>query len=62
MEVQSDERAIMKKIAFVSNHPAPYRDPFLSRLVRIPSLQVEVFSLFQRDGGHSFWALEAPFF
>ncbi len=50
----------MKKIAFVSNHPAPYRDPFLSRLVRIPSLQVEVFSLFQRDGGHSFWALEAP--
>lgn len=48
------------KIAFVSNHPAPYRDPFLNRLVKSKSLEVDVYTLFPRDSGHAFWNLSRP--
>ena len=48
------------RIAFVSNHPAPYRDPFLGRLVRRSDIDVEVFSLFSEDTAHHFWKLDSP--
>lgn len=48
------------RIAFVSNHPAPYRDPFLNRLVKSKNLEVDVYTLFPRDSGHAFWNLSRP--
>lgn len=46
------------KIAFVSAHPAPYRDPFLRRLSGNPGIEVKIFSLFADDRAHSFWNLK----
>lgn len=46
------------KLAFVSAHPAPYRDPFLRRLACRTDIDVEIFSLFADDNDHSFWDLE----
>jgi len=48
------------RIAFISNHPAPYRDPFLGRLVRRTDVEVDVFSLFSEDEAHHFWKLDSP--
>ncbi len=48
------------KLAFVSSHPAPYRDAFLGGLTKISKLKVDVYSLFTKDGGHDFWKLDAP--
>lgn len=48
------------RIAFISNHPAPYRDPFLGLVTQRDDIQVDVFSLFEEDTGHSFWELESP--
>lgn len=46
------------KLAFVSAHPAPYRDPFLRRLIARTDIDVKIFSLFSDDNDHSFWNLE----
>ena len=46
------------KIAFVSAHPAPYRDPFLRRISANPGIETKIFSLFADDNAHSFWNLE----
>ena len=46
------------KLAFVSAHPAPYRDPFLRRLACGTDIDVKIFSLFADDNAHSFWNLE----
>ena len=46
------------KLAFVSAHPAPYRDPFLRRLAACKDIDVKIFSLFSDDNAHSFWNLE----
>ena len=48
------------RVAYISNHPAPYRDAFLSRFVKIPDLDVSVFSMFPNDSGHDFWNLKTP--
>lgn len=48
------------KVAFISNHPAPYRDAFLSRFVKVQGLDVSVFSMFPNDAGHAFWNLKTP--
>ena len=48
------------RVAFVSNHPAPYRDPFLGRIVKRSDIEVDVYSLFSEDTGHRFWGLESP--
>ena len=48
------------KFAFISNHPAPYRDTFLQRLEQSGELDVTVFSQFTTDLGHPFWALSNP--
>lgn len=48
------------KIAFISNHPAPYRDEFLARFVKVQGLDVRVFSLYPNDTGHAFWNLKKP--
>ena len=49
-----------KTLALISNHPAPYRDPFLGRIIRQQNLTVDVFSLFEEDSAHSFWKLKTP--
>ncbi len=46
------------KLAFVSAHPAPYRDPFLRRLAACKDIDTKIFSLFSDDNDHSFWNLE----
>ncbi len=48
------------KIAYISSHPAPYRDAFLGALVRVGSFQTDVYSLYSGDDGHDFWDLESP--
>ena len=48
------------RVAFISTHPAPYRDAFIARFVRTPDAVVRVFSLFPNDRGHDFWKLEVP--
>ena len=44
----------MKKIAFISCHPAPYRDSFISRCVSILGESISVYSQYPCDKGHSF--------
>lgn len=46
------------KMAFISNHPAPYRDSFIGELVDKLGDEIEVFSEMPFDPGHSFWDLE----
>lgn len=48
------------KIAFISNHPAPYRDAFLARLVCVEAFKTDVYNLFSHDSGHAFWGLDQP--
>ena len=48
------------RLAFISNHPAPYRDAFLDRLAASDKLVVDVYSLFAEDKGHDFWKLRKP--
>ncbi len=48
------------KLAFVSSHPAPYRDAFLAGLARAKRFRVDIYSLFPQDKGHDFWKLDAP--
>ena len=48
------------KLAFISRHPAPYRDEFIGRLVRAEGLSVDVFSELPFDEGHAFWGLKQP--
>lgn len=48
------------RIAFISNHPAPYRDEFLARLSAAGTFEVDIYNLFSYDSGHAFWALESP--
>ncbi|MGI6495526.1 MAG: glycosyltransferase [Kiritimatiellia bacterium] len=48
------------RVAFISNHPAPYRDAFLSRLVSAMQGQLTVFSELPCDTGHPFWELDKP--
>jgi len=47
------------KLAFVSAHPAPYRDPFLRRLAKESAVETKIFSLFSDDNGHAYWDLGA---
>lgn len=46
-------------LAFVSAHPAPYRDPFLRRLSGLESdaFQLKIYTLYSSDNAHSFWNL-----
>ena len=47
------------RIAFVSCHPAPYRDPLLRRLTsEEPKFRTDVYCELSFDAGHSFWNLE----
>lgn len=46
------------KLAIVSAHPAPYRDPFLRRIANRKDVDVKIFSLFSDDKAHGFWNLE----
>ena len=43
------------KLAFVSAHPAPYRDPFLRRLSNDSRVTVKIFTLYADDNAHAFW-------
>lgn len=45
------------KIAFISAHPAPYRNPLFSRLCNDPRLYCDVYDEREIDQGHGFWAL-----
>lgn len=51
---------MFKHIAFISNHPAPYRDPFLNLIVKREDIKVDVFSLFDEDTAHAFWNITKP--
>lgn len=46
------------RIAFISNHPAPYRDTFIGELVDRLGSGIEVFSELPFDPGHNFWNLK----
>ena len=46
------------RIAIISNHPAPYRDPFLARISRRDEMQVEIFNERSKDRGHGFWDMK----
>ena len=48
------------KVAFISWHPAPYRDPLLERLNKSRDVELTVFNVLARDRGHGFWDLEEP--
>lgn len=50
------------KIAFISMHPAPYRDVFIEKLVQNNPKNVDVFNYLSLDKGHDFWGLEASTF
>lgn len=48
------------RFAFISSHPAPYRDAFISKLSRTEAFEVDIYSLFKEDRCHRFWNLEEP--
>jgi glycosyltransferase involved in cell wall biosynthesis len=47
------------KIAFISSHPAPYRDVFLCALANSQALDATIYTEFMKDKWHSFWNLDA---
>jgi glycosyltransferase involved in cell wall biosynthesis len=49
-------------MAFISMHPAPYRDAFIEKLVQNNPKKVDVFNYLSSDKGHDFWGLEASTF
>lgn len=50
------------RLAFISIHPAPYRDGLLKRLACDPRLSVDVYTEQMYDKGHAFWDLgESPY-
>lgn len=50
----------MIRVAFLSIHPSPYRDPFLNRLAEEPLIYLDVFEYERADSGHDFWNLSPP--
>ena len=48
------------KIAFISTHPAPYRDGFLHALANSNEVDATIYTEFLKDKWHSFWGLGAP--
>lgn len=46
------------KIAFISRHPAPYRDPLMARLNSAMVGEIEFFNELPFDDGHGFWDLK----
>ncbi len=48
------------KLAFISTHPAPYRDPFLKALSHRTDIKADIYSQFRKDTGHPFWNLSDP--
>lgn len=48
------------KIAFISMHPAPYRDALIGKFIQLFHGDVDVFNLYGSDVGHRFWSLSAP--
>jgi glycosyltransferase involved in cell wall biosynthesis len=50
----------MISLAYISIHPAPYRDPFLNKLAETPGVNLKVFQYESLDRGHSFWNLAPP--
>lgn len=56
------KESLIMKLAFVSAHPAPYRDPFLRRLSRWNlngngENEIKIFSLYPDDDAHAYWDL-----
>ena len=49
-----------RRMAFISSHPAPYRDAFIDEFVRCAKFDVDVYTIFTYDKGHDFWNLSAP--
>lgn len=43
------------KVAYISRHPAPYRDPVLRELSNCSQFELNVFNEVSFDKGHSFW-------
>ncbi len=43
------------KIAYISRHSAPYRDPVLRKLLNCPQFELNVYNELPFDKGHSFW-------
>ena len=50
------------RIAFISNHPAPYRDSFIGYFIKYANATIDVFSELSYDPGHMFWNLEEKSF
>lgn len=48
------------KVAFISMHPAPYRDSLIGALIKSLDGVVDVYNLYDSDVGHKFWALSTP--
>jgi len=48
------------KLAVLSCHPAPYRDPLFNNLARNNGVLLNVFSLEKNDAGHGYWNLHPP--
>lgn len=48
------------KIAFISSHPAPYRDGFLHALANSNEVDATIYTEFMKDKWHSFWGLNTP--
>lgn len=46
------------KLAIVSRHPAPYRDPLLRRFANDSRFETEVLNELSFDAGHDFWDLK----
>ena len=48
------------KIAFISMHPAPYRDALIGKFIHSFHGDVDVFNLYGSDVGHKYWLLSEP--
>ncbi|HAW09322.1 MAG TPA: hypothetical protein DCW42_09225 [Bacteroidetes bacterium] len=48
----------LPSVAFISIHPAPYRNATLSKIHQRNNFKLQVWTMFQEDAGHSYWDLE----
>ena len=46
------------RVAFISTHPAPYRDSTLALVHQRGLMELTALTLFQEDAGHSYWNLD----
>ena len=58
MSCHPDKALPRLNIGLISIHPAPYRDATLTAIYQRNNLNLQVWTMFQKDDGHAYWNFE----